>query len=39
MAIDPDPIAEVVLPALEELPDLLYSRLFRPDLAAVPIAR
>jgi hypothetical protein len=38
LAIDPDPISEVLIVPVEEAFDLLHSGFFRFDLAAVPIA-
>ena len=38
IAVDPDPIAEVLVVAVEEFLDLRHRGLFRLDLAAVRIA-
>ena len=37
IAIDLDPIAEVLVAAVEEAPDLVDGSLLRLDLAAIPI--
>lgn len=38
IAIDPDPISEVLVVAIEEALDLFHGGVFRFDFAAVPIA-